>query len=484
LDAVQRLTVSRPLLLCTGGAGGLALLLGVLSVQSPALALAGVGALVFTAIVARNMAAGLALFVLLTFFDRTTALQSVGLTTPVKLAGGVIALVWLFVILNRSSEAPLLFRDHGLFAVAVAFFVAWAFASALWAAQATDALASAFRLAQGVLLLVIVSTAIRTAAHLRWLILAFIGGALFATVIGFFGAYSASSSVNDARLSGGFDDPNELAAVVVPALVFLSFFLVAERRATRFLLVPIAGVLALGFLRTDSQAGLIALGVTLVGALFFAGPVRDRAAVLVVALAVAGTAYYTLVTAPVAFQTLTSSNNVSGRESLWAVAGDVVSDHPVVGVGAGNFSDVEQSYAFGSTSLPRIDLVARGELVHNSYLQVLAELGLVGLAAFLAVIVGSLALGVRAVRTFHRAGDSQMELLARGIVIGTVGILVAYFFATNQYEKQLWLLLALGPALDSIARRAPIVRLPLHEPAPRSTDGASSPRREPSPSAV
>jgi hypothetical protein len=32
-------------------------------------------------------------------------------------------------------------------------------------------------------------------------------------------------------------------------------------------------------------------------------------------------------------------------------------------------------------------------------------------------------------------------------------MLVAYSFATNQYEKQLWLLLGVGPALLGIAER-------------------------------
>lgn len=470
MDGVQRLTLGREQLLWVGGAG-FALVVGVVSVRSPALALAAVGALLFTTIVLRNLAAGVALFVLLTFFDRTTALQSVGLTTPVKLAGGVLALGWLLLVLNRESEAPLLLRDHGALALTVAFFVAWAFASTLWSPDPVDALASAFRLAQGALLLFIVATAIRSVAHVRWLLLSFVGGALLATLIGFFGAYRADSSVNDARLSGGFDDPNELAAVLVPALVFLLFFFVADRRAIRWLLIPLAAVLALGFLRTDSQAGLVALAVTLIGALVFSGPARGRAVALVATVVVAGTAYYTLVTAPVAFQTLASSNNVSGRESLWAVAGDVVADHPLLGVGAGNFSDVEQSYAFGSTSLPRIDLVTEGELVHNSYLQVLAELGPVGLAAFLAVIVGSLALGVRAVHMFQRAGNRELELLSRGVVIGTVGILVAYFFATNHYEKQLWLLLAIGPALNTLAMRTTIERRSVPTAARSSSHG-------------
>ena len=37
-------------------------------------------------------------------------------------------------------------------------------------------------------------------------------------------------------------------------------------------------------------------------------------------------------------------------------------------------------------------------------------------------------------------------------MIGTAAMLVAYFFATNHYEKQLWLMLGTCLALSSVAR--------------------------------
>ena len=39
------------------------------------------------------------------------------------------------------------------------------------------------------------------------------------------------------------------------------------------------------------------------------------------------------------------------------------------------------------------------------------------------------------------------------MMIALVGILAADFFITEQYGKQLWLLLGLGPALLGVARR-------------------------------
>ena len=48
-----------------------------------------------------------------------------------------------------------------------------------------------------------------------------------------------------------------------------------------------------------------------------------------------------------------------------------------------------------------------------------------------------------------------MELFARGMIVALVGILAADFFISEQFGKQLWLLLGLGPAL--LRRRTPHV---------------------------
>jgi O-antigen ligase len=377
----------------------------------------------------------------------------VGLTTPVKLGGAVIAAIWVFRLLDRHSRMRFILVDRPLVAWSAIGLVAFAAISSLWAADSGAALSSAFRLFQGVLLLFITYSVVSDRKRLAWVLAAFVGGSLFAVLLGFFGTYSASTSVNDARLSGGFDDPNELAAVVLPSIVFCAYgFAALGDRLIRWALVPIAMLLAVALLRTDSQAGLVALAVALLLALMFSGDLRRRAALVVAALVVVGTVFYTVVTEPVAFQTIFSSGNTSNRESLWAVAAAMVSDQPILGVGAGNFSVLEPFYAVRGINLPRVELITEGELAHSSYLQVLAEMGVVGLAAFLSIIALTLVAGVRAVRALERARDVAAERLARAVVIGTAAMLVAYFFATNHYEKQLWLMLGTCVAMSSVAR--------------------------------
>jgi len=70
-----------------------------------------------------------------------------------------------------------------------------------------------------------------------------------------------------------------------------------------------------------------------------------------------------------------------------------------------------------------------------------------------AVIVGTgSGLSASLARAFARAGAHVMEMLSRGTVLGLVALLVASAFTTELYSKQLYLLLATGPALRAMAR--------------------------------
>jgi O-antigen ligase len=192
-----------------------------------------------------------------------------------------------------------------------------------------------------------------------------------------------------------------------------------------------------------------------------AGPVRARAVTM--ALAVSGLAlvYFVLIAPPQILDRVTQfdTGGGSGRTDLWSVALAITENHPLAGIGAGNFTLVEPSYAFGDRNLPRFDLVVDTPLVvHNTYLNVLVELGVVGFILFGALIAGAFVVAFRAVGAFARAGDWEMEILARGLVIGTIGMLAAFFFLSAQYEKQLPLLLGILTALATLGRVGPAGR--------------------------
>jgi O-antigen ligase len=131
----------------------------------------------------------------------------------------------------------------------------------------------------------------------------------------------------------------------------------------------------------------------------------------------------------------------------------MVEDEPVRGIGAGNFANTSVHYLLQPGAIVRDDfIVDTPKVAHNSYLEVLAELGVVGLVLFAGVLAFALTCIVKATRVFARIGDRQMELLSRGLLVALVGLLASDFFGSRQFEKQLWLLLALGPAFLALAR--------------------------------
>ena len=212
-------------------------------------------------------------------------------------------------------------------------------------------------------------------------------------------------------------------------------------------------LIAIGILLTESRGGFVASGVALVATVLLAGPVRARAVAGGLIIAAGGVLYYAFIASPEALARVTGFSTGSGRTNLWAVAVEAFKQHPVGGIGSGNFTVVEQTLAVGNVSLQRTSDVVLNHVVHNSYLHVLAELGVVGFVLFTFLLIGALVIAWRAVQTLARSGDRETEILGRGIVIASVGMFIAYFFLSAQYEKQLYLMLGLLAALSTLPRR-------------------------------
>ncbi len=104
-----------------------------------------------------------------------------------------------------------------------------------------------------------------------------------------------------------------------------------------------------------------------------------------------------------------SNYAVVERMAHWQAAWEMLSDHPVLGVGFGNYAVVYPVYALPHWSDPL------GH-AHNYYLNVAAEAGLIGLFAY----------GVLWAAAFWQAGRTVLRSsLSRGLTAGLLGVLVA-----------------------------------------------------------
>src|SRR5262249_20032796 len=159
-----------------------------------------------------------------------------------------------------------------------------------------------------------------------------------------------------------------------------------------------------GFFATQSRGGLIALGAAAIAGLLLLPRQRKR---LLGLTAAAGIALGVVTLAnPGAIDRMTNfGGGSSGRDDLWQVAWTIFKDHHWIAIGVKNFEAIEPSYSLNSGTLSRVELVAEHpHLVHNVYLQLLTETGVVGFALFLVVIGACMRAAWLAAKRFDALG--------------------------------------------------------------------------------
>lgn len=439
---------------------GIATLVGFGAVSVPVVALALPLVLAFAVVAIRDLAAGVTLLTVVIFFDQIPGIPTSGITL-VKLAGILVAVSWAGRMLTRRTALPFLLDEHPLLAFLVVGFAAWAGASMLWAEDVGQARATSVRLAQGGLLLFIVFSALCERRHFFWVLRAFVFAAVVSALIGLAGATAAEDvgpGSETIRLAGGIGDPNELAAILVPAVtIAIGLAAVAASPLSRLALAAGTTILVLALFWTQSRGGLVAMAATLVIAPFLAGRARQRVLAVILSIGALAVIYFSLLAPPQQLERVTSfeSGGGTGRTDLWAIAIEMSRDRPLLGVGAGNFVIVEPRYATRDIDLQRVDLIVdRPKGAHNTYLHELTELGLIGLVLLVLVFVACFRIGYQGIRALERAGMDDFGALGRAVAIGVVGMLAAFTFISAAHREQLWLLLGVLVAFGNVARRA------------------------------
>jgi putative inorganic carbon (HCO3(-)) transporter len=441
------------------GAASLALVaapVGLLAGVDPPLAIAAALALAFVLVTFTNLAAGLAVFSFIAFFE-VIALPG-AVVNIAKPAGLLLAISWFALVTTRRNAKLDFLSVYPVPSVVLGLFVSWALLSTAWSTDTGDALSSAGRYGLNVMLFLIVFTAVRTPRQLSWVLLAFVLGAAMTAVTGIL---SPTGEEEAGRLGSGALDPSELSAVLVSGVALSAAVVVLYQRSALVRVAAfIVGVFALvAVWLTASRGGLVALAAAIMAAVVLSG--RWRALVLVVAsMFAAVTVFYFAAFAPQNIRDRVTSPSQGqerikeGRTTIWQVAWRAFEDNPVKGVGAGNFPVVSGQYLLRPGVLARTDEII-GEtpkVVHNIYLEVAAELGLIGLGLFIWILGFAIWSMLAAARSFARAGDGRLQAVAICISVGVIGILAADVFISDQYSKELWLLMGLGPAMLHMAR--------------------------------
>lgn len=239
------------------------------------------------------------------------------------------------------------------------------------------------------------------------------------------------------RVNGTFFNPDMLAAYLNPLLLIaVSLILFRSRRArgralkAGLTLLSVSTLFVIFF--TGSRGGVLSLAVGLLVVLWARW--RMKAALVVAALVVAAAVFPN----PVRDRVLNSSDPYAwSRASIWQSAGRMMMDHPM-GIGLGNFRQEWATYNF-PTERAVIKYGKVADTAHNDYLNIGAEMGFAGLAAFLFGVV----LSLKFLKRSLDASDPDDRPIAVGIAGGITADLAHSFVDSVLHEPGIVFLLIL-----------------------------------------
>ena len=436
------------------GVPAFAVLVGLVTGLSPKLGLAAALGAAFVALVLSDLAVGLALFLVVAFIEGIADLGSLSLP---KAAGGLLVLSWLLSRLADDEDRRELTRDHPALVALAITTAGWVTISAVWAEIPGSALGAALRWIPNLALLAIVYAAVRRPQHVRWIFVLFVIGAFLSVAAG--ALTGTADPETGARLGGSGVNPNGLGELLAVAVIFGGGMAACREFSgvARALALSSAGLALILLLLTASRGALLGLLAALLLAPLMIGPGRRFAALLLAVLAAgcAGTYLVAFAPAETTEHLFASDSSGSGRTDIWKVGWRMVEANAIVGVGADNFGNSTIHYLLEPGTIPRSEfIVDEQKVAHNIYLQVLAELGLVGLTLFLGILTLSLGAAVKAARGFAQRGERSLELLTRALLLALTAILVSEFFGSGLYSKQMWVLLGMCVALRALSKRA------------------------------
>lgn len=297
-----------------------------------------------------------------------------------------------------------------------------------------------------------------------------IGFVAMLQMLGHFGLYSGSyvraSTINDLYLGAtytrtggagqGFLGHPDDFAVALLFVIPLSYaaLMSAPRASGRILFAVLTGIFAYSLALTGSRGGAVGfLCLLLFGWLLSRQKFR---------LAIVGLCGLTLLwfAAPQSFRQRISTLStgiyradpgVQARYDAWGVATQMFLDNPLTGVGAGNFDNARWSgYRLSGE---RTVLTA-----HSIYFLLIAELGVIGLAAFCFLVVSAFVANHRARARLRGSSDGSSLWLIRishGLDASLAGYLVSGAFITVLTYPYPYLIAGSVVALSRLASAGP-----------------------------
>jgi len=282
------------------------------------------------------------------------------------------------------------------------------------------------------------------------------------------------------RAEGPIGDPNFYAQMMVVLLPLAFFRYWSESsRLRRWGAVGAAGLILAAILLTYSRGAFVALVLMIIIMVMLRYVKLSHVVLtgvgLALLVALVNPAYYKRVGTIAAAKSLVSDDSteqadsaIRGRTTEMLAALLAFADHPILGVGPGQYSPF---YSVAYQTRPEIAFkqLTQTRRAHNLYLEMAAETGLIGLTVFMVMVVGVL-YQLHTARRRWAETRPDLASLATCLWLSIVAYLGTALFLQLSFERYFWFLLALAGAALHIFRsqeemdRANSLRVAIVEP--------------------
>ena len=231
--------------------------------------------------------------------------------------------------------------------------------------------------------------------------------------------------------------------LMFPLPVAISLFFVCKNKVKKVLLL--IGVLAMGsaLLATLTRGSYLALGISSIIMFLLFLSSRDnffikenKKILIIVLIAIIITTFLLVIPNPlnkqgtviskiksrISVTHLSKDSSLKRREAIWGFSTLMIKDHPILGSGLGTFKYNTLRYQakfFDQGQNRALYPYGIADKAHNEYLQLTAELGIIGLGIFLWLIIIYFKHGVKKLKNIK-------DKYKLGIVIGLMGSIIAF----------------------------------------------------------
>ncbi|HSA99608.1 MAG TPA: O-antigen ligase family protein [Anaerolineales bacterium] len=255
------------------------------------------------------------------------------------------------------------------------------------------------------------------------------------------------------RVGGPINAPNLWGQILVAVSTLLIFRIIHEKNAlTKLATLLLVGIISYVMLNTYSRGAYLVLAIDVVLILF----VFEKRFSPLVGLAGFGVFILLIPFLPASYRDrfvtlndFTAQNGIyqdtsfRGRSSEMLTGLAMFAEHPILGVGTGNYPVNYQRY----TQLIGIEFRAEARDPHSLYIQLLAETGILGTIAFLAMAFSLFGALNKACRELERSPHLHDWLpWMNAIRLAILSYLLTSVFLHNAYIRYFWILVAMALA--------------------------------------